>query len=92
MDLIEEVVDNYDCYQSWESFTEELEDYVESEIPGCNITSSSARIHFNKDRTAIVLDFEVSYYEFDEQEHYEAYAPDPYDEYVDRMLDEKYGF
>ena len=42
----------------------------------------------SKDRTAIVLSYEVSEYEFDEGEYHEAYAPDPYDDYRDRMLEE----
>ena len=92
MDYLEDAVCNYDCYPAWETFVEDIEDMIESEIPAFKITSSTASISFNKDRTAIVLDFEVSDYEFDEREHMEAYAPDPYDEYIDRLLDERDGF
>lgn len=87
LDLIENAVDNYDCYECWEKFAEEYEDSVESDIPGYSISSSSISIRMSKDRTKILLDFEVSDYEFSEEEYVEAYAPDPYDEYRDRMLD-----
>lgn len=80
-EILEDAICNYDCYDCWEKFCQDLKEEVESGYASYSIESYNASLRLNKDKTAIVLDFEVTDYSFDEHEYMESFRPepDPYD-------------